>query len=111
VCVYQDHLGPDPFFGRQFERTFRISRGIFERLWQIAAAAADEFFVCRKNPVTGRAMHPEVKLLMGLKQLLFGVPAIGFCDCFQMGETAGRDCMKKLCNAIARDKTLREKHL
>jgi len=43
TCVYQDHLGPDPFFGRQFERIFRVSRGIFERLWQIVATA-DDFF-------------------------------------------------------------------
>jgi len=56
-------------------------------------------------------MCPEVKMLMGLKQLAFGVPPIAFCDYFQMGETAGRNCMKRLCNVVAQNKTLREKYL
>ena len=63
MCVYQDYLGPDPFFGRQFERIFRITRSIFERLWQIAANS-DPFFTHRINPITQKGIYPEVKLLM-----------------------------------------------
>jgi len=107
VCVYQDCLGSDSLFGRYFERVFHISRGTFERVWQIAATD-DVFFQHHVNPVTQKAMCPEVKVLMGLKQLAFGVPPIAFGDYFQMGETAGRSCMKRLCNVIARNATLRE---
>jgi len=110
VCVYQDYLGHDSLFGRCFERVFCISRGTFERVWQIAATD-DVFFQHHVIPVTQKATCPEVKVLMGLKQLAFGVPPIAFCNCFQMGETAGRSCMKRLCNVIARNVTLREKHL
>jgi len=97
-------------FGRQFERIFRVSRGTFERIWQ-TAAKADPYFVYRKNPVDGKAIHPEVKLLMGLKQLAFGVSPVAFIDYFQMGETSGRFCMKPLVKAVAGDKELRAKCL
>lgn len=110
LCLYQDYLGPDPFFGRQFERIFRITRPIFQRLWEIAANA-DPFFTHRPNPITMRGIYPEVKILMALKQLAFGVSPIAFCDYFQMGETAGRDCLKKLCHVIAHSDELRGKYL
>jgi len=110
MCVYQDYLGPDPLFGRQFERIFRVTRGIFERVWQ-KVAAADNYFVHTPNPVDGKAIYPEAKVLMGLKQLAFGVSPIAFVDYFQMGETSGRSCLKRLAKALAHDKELRAKHL
>jgi len=110
MCICQDCLGPDPLFGRQFERIFRVSRGIFERVWQ-TAAKGDSHFTYVKNPIDNKAMHPEVKILMGLKQLAFGVSSVAFMDHFQMGETSGRSCMKRLVKALARDPDLRAKRL
>jgi len=110
MCVCQDCLGPDPLFGRQFERIFRVTRTMFDRVWQVVANA-DPFFACVVNPVTKKAICPEIKVMMALKTLAFGVAPMAFSDCFQMGETAGRSCVKKFCFATAHDKELREKHL
>jgi len=43
VCD-QDYLGPNLLFERQFERIFRVTRSIFERVWQVAANT-DTFFL------------------------------------------------------------------
>ena len=32
MCVCQDHIGPDPLFGRQFECVFRVTRAIFQKV-------------------------------------------------------------------------------
>jgi len=110
ICVYQDYLDPDPLFERQFERIFCVTRSIFDRVWKVAVNA-DPFFTHVINPVTKKAIYPEVKVMMALKTMAFGVAPISFSDYFQMGETAERACVKKFCHSLAHDKELRDKYL
>jgi hypothetical protein len=108
--IQRDYLGPDPFFGHYFERVFRVSRGIVERLLQVAGASSS-FFVLQRNKVTGElGIRPEAKVLIALKQLAFGSSTIAYIDYFQMSDTTGRKCFKDLCKIIATSE-LREEYL
>jgi Plant transposon protein len=110
-CVYQDYLGPDPLFERYFERVFRVSRSIAEQLIQVCGAT-HSFFTLKTNKVTGeQCMHPEVKVLMALKVLAYGVSPSAFMDYFQMSDTTGRKCLKDFCSIIGNHPLLRQKYL
>ena len=62
-CIMQDYLGPDPLFGRYFERVFRVTRGITEKLLQVAGHSSG-FFIHHVNSVTGDiGIYPESKVL------------------------------------------------
>ena len=58
ACIYRDYLGPDPNFGTQFQRIFRITPGIFYRVFH-TVAEVDPFFTYRPNPVTKKGIHPK----------------------------------------------------
>ena len=106
-CVEEDYWGPQAMFrDRQFERVFRITRKVADRLLQVAAHA-DVFFTERFDAALKRSICPKVKLLMGLKCIAYGVSPSAFQDYFQMGETTGRDCLKKLARVISSSDELR----
>lgn len=100
ACIKSDYLGPNPLFNdRQFERIFRITRSMVETLCQVCARS-DNFFLQRSD-ATGKPSIPvETKVLMGLKCLAFGVSPASYQDYFQMGESTGRECIKRLTRAI-----------
>lgn len=101
LCVQEDYLGPDPLFDGYFERVFRVTRQITERVIQIVGNATG-FFRRSKNKVTGEpGIYPEVKVLMAMKQLAYGVSPSAFMDYFQMSDTYGRMCLKELCKVVA----------
>ena len=99
-CVQYDYLDPDPLFAKQFERIFRVTRGITERVIQIVGNSSP-FFTRRKMATGEMGIHPEVKVLMALKTLAFGCSSAAFVDYFQMS-TSGRDCVRRLCRIIAK---------
>jgi Plant transposon protein len=112
LCINQDYLGPDPLFGHYFERVFRVSQGIVEKIMQVAATTSDFFTRLQRNKCTGKeGIRPEAKVLIALKQLAFGVSGIAFADYFQMSDTTARKCMKDLCRIIATSTELRDKYL
>jgi len=110
MCVCQDCIGSDPLFGRQFEHVFRVTRAIFQQVWDVAAKS-DSFFAHLINQLTRKVIFPEVKVSMGFKLLAFGISPIAFSDCFQMGETAACKCVTKLAHAVSHDKDLWSKCL
>ena len=107
-CVDEDYLGDVPRFpDRQFERVFRVTRSIADRLLQ-CAAHCDAFFTERFDAANKRGICPKVKLLMALKQLAYGVSPSAFQDYFQMGETTGRECLKRFAVAVSTCADLRD---
>jgi hypothetical protein len=111
TCIYQDYLGPDPLFGKYFERVFRVSRGITESLIQICGST-HSFFTASFNKVTGEpCIYPEAKVLMALKLLGYSVAPTGFMDYFQMSDQTGRKCLKIFCRVIANHPSLRQNYL
>jgi len=107
-CVAQDYTGPKPIFNdRQFERIYRISRSVFDQLRTVAGHADPFFRDLYHNKSGKRTICPTAKLLYGLKLLAYGVSSSAFCDYFQMGETTGRLCLKKLVAVVSGSETLR----
>ena len=73
LCVQHDYWGPQPHFpDRQFERVFRITRAIADRVLS-AVARADTFFTKKPDALGNPGICPKVKLLMGLKCIAYGV--------------------------------------
>jgi Plant transposon protein len=111
ACIYQDYLGPDPLFGKYFERVFRVSRGIAETLMQICGTT-HSFFTSSTNKVTGEpCIYPESKILMALKLLAYGVSPSAFMDYFQMSDQTGRKSLKLFCRIVANNPQLRQNYL
>jgi hypothetical protein len=107
MCVQHDYWGPNPIFrDRQFERVFRITRAYADRILQVAANT-DPFFT-EVPDVCGKFICPKVKILMALKCLAYGVSPSAFQDYFQMGETTGRECVKRLARVVANDPTFQQ---
>jgi Plant transposon protein len=111
TCVMQDYLGADPLFARYFERVFRVSRTITETLIQVCGSS-HSFFTASRNAITGESnIYPEVKVLMALKLLSYGVSASAFMDYFQMSDQTGRQCLKIFCRVISNHPGLRAKYM
>jgi Plant transposon protein len=109
-CVQYDYLGIDPLFEKQFDRVFRVTRGIVEQIIQLAGNSS-EFFTHRQMATGEMGIYPEVKVLMALKTLAFGCSSAAFMDYFQMGTTSARECVRQLCRIISKSPTLRDKYL
>jgi hypothetical protein len=111
ACVMHDWLTPDALFERYFERVFRVSRSIVEQLIQICGST-HSFFTLTTNKITGeKSIHPEVKVLMALKVLAYGVSPSAFMDYFQMSDTTGRKALKVFCSIVGNHPLLRQKYL
>ena len=113
ASVYTDFLGsPLPTFNdRQFERIFRLTRGITERLLLICGNDSDGFFTQKADACGVLGICPKVKLLMGLKCIAYGVSPAAFQDYFQMGETTARSCVKYLCSILSQSPELCDVYL
>jgi hypothetical protein len=110
LAIQEDYLGPQPQYDRCFERIFRVSRGIVEKILQVAGNATP--FFTQRILLTGEpGICPEAKVLIALKQFAYGISCSGFIAYFQMGLTSGRNCMKELAKVIANSDELRGKYL
>jgi Plant transposon protein len=102
-CVMRDYIGPDPLYGSEFPKIFRISRPRFQRLME-DFGNSDIAFFSNNQPYLDGDGHPkaslEAKLLYSLKSLAYGVPPRAFMDYFQFSETYGRSCIEQFCWGI-----------
>ena len=83
--VHNDYMGsPTPRFAdKQFERIFRVTRQIADRLLRVAAIS-DKFFRDSIDCTGRQSICPKVKLLMALKMKAYGDSGSAFVDYFQM---------------------------
>jgi hypothetical protein len=104
-CVMGDYIGPDPLYGSEFPKIFRISRPRFQRLMEDFGNSDIAFFSNQKPYLDGNK-HPKAslgaKLLYSLKSLAYGVPPRAFMDYFQFLETYGRTCVQQFCWGICK---------
>jgi hypothetical protein len=103
ACVMRDYLGPERLFnGREFEIMFRISRSRFERLLQDIGSSDIPFY---RNIIDGLGRvgaSLEVRLLLPLKTMAYGVGHHTFRDYFQMSTTMTRKCCVEFDQAIVK---------
>jgi hypothetical protein len=110
LCIQQDYLGPEPQYGSQFERIFRVSRGIVECFMQVLGNA-DPFFTCRVLMIGGdMGIYLEAKVLMALQTLAFGCAPQAFMAYYQMGRTSSRECLKRFARIVSHSH-LREEYM
>jgi hypothetical protein len=88
-----------------FERVFRVTRSIANKIL-LTCAASDSFFHVTTD-CTGKLSNcPKAKILIALKILGFGVSPAAFQDYFQMGISTTHMCLKCFCYLLANDPTL-----
>ena len=101
-------MGPTPTFkDRQFERMFRITRTMADRLIS-CLAKADSFFTQTYDACRNPSIAPVVKFLAGMKRLCYGVSFSAFQDYFQMGESTARLCVSRLTRGIVQCPEIRD---
>ena len=84
--IQTDYLGPDPLFiGSNFKSIFRISRTRFQRMLEDVGNLNLPFYQTKEHLIGGvPTCSLQVKLLLTLKNLAFGVATHCFTDYFQM---------------------------
>ena len=100
MCVNADYFCPRPKFDdRQFERFFRITRGMAEYILQ-QLALHDTFWTQTYDARNRMSNAPQVKLLAALKMVSYGESFSAWQDYFQMGESTARECCSKLMKGL-----------
>ena len=80
------------FDDKQLERHFQITPSIFEYIFW--CLAMNSKYWCDGKDCTKRPKNkPEVKLLVALKVISYGILFGTFCDYFQMGESTVRQAV------------------
>jgi hypothetical protein len=105
-CIEEDYWGPLPRFNDpMFERVFRVTRSIANKIL-LTCAASDSFFRVTTDCTGKLSICPKAKILIALKILGFGVSPAAFQDYFQMGISTAHMCLKCFCYLLANDPTL-----
>jgi hypothetical protein len=106
-AIQRDYYGPEALFNdRQFERIFRVSRPIADRLLTILGNT-DAFFT-QRTTVSGKlGICPKAKMLMALKLVGYGISPSGFQDYFQMGLPTAHLALRKFLQIVSSSDELR----
>ena len=90
-CLNRDHLGSIPKFNmKEFESFFRISKPRFQKLMEDVMNLTDNKYY---TITTRKCASLEVKLLLPIKVLAYGVANHCFNDYLQMSVSAARECI------------------
>jgi hypothetical protein len=107
----RDYWGPNPNFrDRQFERVFRITRVIADRLLNVLGNE-DPFFTQRFDGLGKLGICPKVKLLFALKLIAYGISPSGFQSYFQMGLPTARQCLMRFIFVVSNSVELQEHYM
>ena len=91
-CIYRDYLGNIPKFNmKEFESMFRISKSRFQKLMEDVQKLDNKYY----SITTRKCASLEVKLLLPIKILAFGVANHCFNDYLQMSVSAARECIRQ----------------
>jgi hypothetical protein len=92
-CLHRDYLGAVPKFNmKEFESMFRISKSRFQKLMEDVQKMPDNQYY---SITTRKCASFEVKLLLPIKILAFGVANHCFNDYLQMSVSAARECVRQ----------------
>jgi hypothetical protein len=111
-CVRQDWIGTDTIFSdRQFEQTFRLTKGIVETLIQACGNNEPEVFCTKSNCAGKPSIAIEVKVLGVLKCIAFGCSGRAFMDYHQMAPNTFTECLKAFFRAVKADTDLQGQYM
>ena len=89
-CIYDDYLGPNALFGKEFDLMFRISRERFQFLMEEIMKRNYQFYSLKRSANGKPVPSIEARLLFPLKVLAYGVAPHAFCDYFQLSISQAR---------------------
>ena len=89
---------------------FQITRTIYQRICSICCEA-DAFFQSGIDCTNHMAIDVDVKILVGLKMLAYGILGSAFQDYFQMGKSTALLCCEKVSHLISNCPELHDKYL
>jgi Plant transposon protein len=99
------------FSDRNFEQTFRLTRGTVERLIQACGNHAPAFFTTKANCVGKAPISIEVKVLGILKCIAYGCSGRAFQDYHQMAPNTFTEGLKAFFRALKADSALQGQYM
>jgi len=105
-AIQQDFFSPLPVFNdRQFERLYRVTKTIFQKLLEVCAFA-DPFFTDQHDAARRFNICPKAKVLMALKVIAYGCSPSAFIDYLQMSISTARTSVLKFAAIVSNNETL-----
>ena len=103
-CIQQDLLRPDALFGKDFHLFFRLSRPRVQMILERLGNSEDPFYETFRVDKFGR-VGPcvEVKVLLPLAALAYGVAPYSLCYYFQVSNPMARECFKHFLLSMERE--------
>ena len=102
-CIERDFIGDNALFSRDFKSYFRLSRTRVQKLLEDFAklGSRNPFYQPFRRCTYGRiGASLEVKILLPLKVIAFGVAPHAFSDYFQVSIPMARECHRQFLAAI-----------
>ena len=103
-CIVSDHLGCSPMFGAEFKRLFRLSRARVQLFLEDFGrySETNPFYRTFRTDSFGKVGSSlEVKILLPLRTLAFGVAPHTFCDYFQVSRPMAAKMCKEFYDAVS----------
>ncbi|XP_047979010.1 uncharacterized protein LOC125220926 [Salvia hispanica] len=98
--LFADYFAENPRWGPNiFHRRFRMSRDLFLRIVHMLEGR-DEYFQYREDGIGRPGLTPLQKCTVAIRQLAYGTTADMFDEYLHVGDTTGRECLKKFCKLV-----------
>jgi len=110
--IHDDFFHPEhpTFSDKHFERFFRVTRTIAERIVGICMRG-DDFFKDSEDALHRQSICPYVKVLLCLKVLAFGVSPVAFIPYFRMGPSTATLCLQKFTKVFLANDDIKKEYL
>ncbi|XP_047965230.1 uncharacterized protein LOC125209688 [Salvia hispanica] len=98
--LFADYFAENSRWGPNvFHRRFRMSRDLFLRIVH-TLEGRDEYFQYREDEIGRPGLTPLQKCTVAIRQLAYGTTADMFNEYLHVGDTTGRECLKKFCKLV-----------
>ncbi|XP_047948791.1 uncharacterized protein LOC125194576 [Salvia hispanica] len=97
--LFADYFAEQPQWGPNvFHRCFRMSRDLFLLIVH-TLEGRDEYFRYWEDGIGGPGLKPQ-KCTVAIRQLAYGTTTDMFDEYLHVGDTTGRECLKKFCKIV-----------
>ncbi|XP_047961986.1 uncharacterized protein LOC125206808 [Salvia hispanica] len=98
--LFADYFAENPRWGANvFHRRFIMSRDLFLRIVHMLEGR-DEYFQYREDGIGRPGLTPLQKCTVAIRQLAYDTTADMFDEYLHVGDTTGRECLKKFCKLV-----------
>ncbi|XP_047954116.1 uncharacterized protein LOC125200523 [Salvia hispanica] len=98
--LFADYFAENPRWGPNvFHRCFRMSRDLFLHIVH-TLEGRDEYFQYREDGIGRPGLTSLQKCTVAIRQLAYDTTTDMFDEYLHVGETTGRECLKKFCKLV-----------